>query len=74
MSLEFLHYRILRVLRDGPQSVSNLAVSLSVDVKTIRKALGELTEEGRVNLAMDGRSYELSSGGCHPAGPGGLVA
>ena len=74
MQNEILNQRIIRALNTGPQSVANLAMSVNAGTDEVREAVRHLVSAGRVAVALDGRRYELASGGYYNGPTGGDAA
>lgn len=67
MQNEILNQRILRLLRNNfPLTQAQICLIIGADAKDVKDALTDLMDADRVCLAIDGRRYELASGGYCP--------
>lgn len=64
---EILNQRIVRLLRaEQPLAGGQIAHKLNADSMSVRHALYDLMDAGKVAQSLDGYRYELASGGYCP--------
>jgi len=68
---EFLNARVLRELKAGPMTSTELADALIVQRQSVSGALDDLADQGKVCRSLYGERWETTSGGYLPdPGPG----
>ena len=63
---EFLNARVLRELKAGPMTSTELADALIVKENDTRHALYDLADQGKVCRSLYGERWETTSGGYCP--------